>query len=81
MHINKDGAAVAKTQGKENIACLKGAGKGTVADAQACLTADAKGKVAKAKNKTSSDQTKSCGDGTDDRLHQRGHHQHRRAAG
>jgi hypothetical protein len=58
--VNKDGAAVAKTQGKEHLACVKGAGKGTVADAQACLTADVKGKVAKAKGKTSAAATKSC---------------------
>jgi hypothetical protein len=53
--VNKDGAAVARTQGKENVACLKGAGT------QLCLTADAKSKVLKAKNKTAADATKSCG--------------------
>ena len=60
--VNKDGAAVAKTQGKENVACVKSAGKGTlVGTAQACLTADPKGKVAKAKGKTTAAATKSCG--------------------
>lgn len=61
--INKDGAAVAKTQGKESIGCLKSAGKGVLTGpaVQACLTADAKGKVQKAKDKTSADQTKNCG--------------------
>jgi hypothetical protein len=59
--INKDGSAVARTQGKESIGCLKAAGKGTlVGTAQACLTADAKGKVGKAKNKTTADETKNC---------------------
>jgi hypothetical protein len=59
--VNKDGAAVAKEQGKENVACVKGAGKGTLTGtAQACLTADAKGKVAKRKSKTTADETKSC---------------------
>ena len=54
--VNKDGAAVAKTQGKENVGCVRGAGKGTLTGtAQACLTADAKGKVGKAKGKTSAD--------------------------
>ena len=59
--INKDGAAVFKAQGKEHLGCLKGAGKGTVLNAQACLTDDAKGKVTKAKAKTTADATKSCG--------------------
>ena len=59
--VNKDGAAVAKEQGKANIACVKGGGKGTlIGTAQACLTADAKGKVAKRKSKTVADETKSC---------------------
>ncbi len=59
--VNKDGAAVAKTQGKESLACVKGAGKGTLSGtAQACLTADVKGKVAKAKSKTTAHATKSC---------------------
>ena len=53
--VNKDGAAVARTQGKENVACLKGAGT------QVCLTADAKSKVSKAKSKTTADASKSCG--------------------
>jgi len=60
--VNKDGAAVAKEQGKENVACVKGAGKGTLpGTAQTCLTADAKGKVAKRKAKTTADEAKSCG--------------------
>lgn len=60
--VNKDGAAVFKTQGKEHLGCLKGAGKGALTGtAQACLTADGKGKVAKAKGKTTADATKSCG--------------------
>jgi hypothetical protein len=60
--MNKDGTAVAKTQGKENVGCVRGAGKGTLTGtAQACLTADAKGKVGKAKGKTSAEVGKSCG--------------------
>ena len=60
--LNKNGAAVARTQGKENVGCLKAAGKGTlVGTAQACLTADSKGKVAKAQGKTTAAETKSCG--------------------
>jgi hypothetical protein len=58
--VNKAGAAVVKTQGKEHLACLKGAGKGDVADAQACLTADTKGKVGKARSKTAAASAKSC---------------------
>ncbi len=60
--VNRDGAAVAKEQGKESLACVKGAGKGTLpGTAQTCLTADAKGKVAKRKAKTTADEAKSCG--------------------
>ena len=60
--VNKNGAAVFKTQGKEHLGCLKGAGKGALTGtAQACLTDDAGGKVAKAKGKTTAAATKSCG--------------------
>jgi hypothetical protein len=59
--LNKDGAAVARTQGKENVGCVKTAGKTTTTGAQACLAADAKGKVGKAQAKTSADETKLCG--------------------
>jgi hypothetical protein len=59
--VNKNGAAVAKTQGKENVGCVKAAGKTGPTGAQACLTLDAKGKVAKAKGKTTAAETKSCG--------------------
>jgi len=60
--LNKGGRGVAVAQGKENVACLQGAGKGTLGGgAQACLTADAKGKVQKAEDKTLKDETKLCG--------------------
>ena len=58
--VNKNGAAVAKTQGKENVGCVKAAGKAGPSGAQLCLTADGKGKVAKAKGKTTAAETKSC---------------------
>src|SRR5262249_23732990 len=59
--LNKDGRAVAKGQGKENFACLKGVGAGSLSGtAQACLTNDTKGKVAAKKNKTTSDDVASC---------------------
>lgn len=58
--VNKNGGAVAKTQGKENLGCVKAAGKNGGSGAQACLTLDAKGKVAKAKGKTTAAATKSC---------------------
>lgn len=59
--VNKNGAAVAKTQGKETVGCVKAAGKAGPTGAQTCLTADGKGKVAKAKGKTTAAETKSCG--------------------
>ena len=59
--LNKDGTLVAKEQGKQNFGCLKGAGAGTLTGtAQACLTADPKGKLLAKKNKTSTDETKLC---------------------
>jgi hypothetical protein len=60
--LNKDGAVVAKEQGKGDIGCLKDAGTGKLTDsAQSCLTADAKGKVQKKKSKTTADDAASCG--------------------
>jgi pimeloyl-ACP methyl ester carboxylesterase len=63
--LNKDGAKVAATQGKENAACIKSAGKAKLASdqtAEGCLTADSKGKVAKAKGKTEADFAARCAD-------------------
>src|SRR5262249_54819083 len=59
--LNKSGAAVAKVQGQDNVGCIKSFASGKIGNAQACTTADLKGKVAKAKGKTSAAQTKSCG--------------------
>ncbi len=59
--LNKDGVNVAKAQGKEFLGCLKDKGKGKlVGSAQDCLTADAKLKVQKKRDKTVVDETKSC---------------------
>ncbi len=58
--LNKGFAKVAKAQGRENARCIRAAGKGSVASAEACLTADARGKVAKAKNKNSRGEIKRC---------------------
>ena len=47
--LNKDAAKLAATQGKENVACLKKATGGKLPSGQsadACLLADAKGKIA-----------------------------------
>lgn len=60
--LNKDGAKVAQAQGKENLGCLKSAGKNQlVGTAQACLTADAKQKVQKKLDKAVADDTGFCG--------------------
>ena len=58
--MNKDGAKVAATQGKEITSCIKNAGKGKESDVDACLTRDGKGKVAKTASKTAADYDKSC---------------------
>ena len=58
--VNKRAAGIAKAQNKETATCLKDKSKGKVADFDACLVADAKNKVAKAKDKAASGQTKKC---------------------
>ncbi len=59
--MNKDGSAVAATQAKANLKCLKDAGKGKlIGTAQDCLTADPKGSIAKKQQKTVDDQTDRC---------------------
>lgn len=60
--MNGAGAALAKLQGGEGMACLKKAGAGTlIGSAQACLTADANGKIAKRKAKTVTFAGNLCG--------------------
>ncbi|MGI9430875.1 MAG: hypothetical protein ACR2PQ_01590 [Myxococcota bacterium] len=58
--MQKGGAAVVKTQGKEELKCLKDAAKGNEPNAQVCVTGDAKGKVAKARQKLESADAKRC---------------------
>jgi hypothetical protein len=59
--LNKGAALLAKTQGAENVNCVKLAGKGTlIGSAQACLTADAKGKVAQRGTKMTADENAKC---------------------
>src|SRR5262249_44300145 len=53
---------VGKQQAKESSACLKAAGKGTLAGAaQACLTADLAGKVRKQTSKVLAAESARCG--------------------
>ncbi len=58
--IGKDIALVAKAQGKENAACLRGASKGQVADVEACQLADVKGKVESKMQKTTETAAELC---------------------
>jgi hypothetical protein len=57
--INKDTIKVQAAQGKLDTGCVKNFVK-TGASADACVTADAKGKVAGKKDKTSADDMKKC---------------------
>jgi hypothetical protein len=57
--LNKGGAALAKLQGGASRACLKAAAQG-VAGAQACLGADAAGKMAASMAKLTAKEAKSC---------------------
>lgn len=65
--LNKSGGKVAATQGKENSSCIKDASKGKLVgiNAEQCLTADRKGKVAKATGKATDSQTKKCTEAPD----------------
>lgn len=56
--INKDIAKVAAAVGKRNIACVKAAARAEATPA--CLLGDPKGKIAKARAKTSADQLERC---------------------
>jgi|GEM_PF-1143923 len=62
--LNKNLAKVAKAQGKSICDCIKDFAKGQsltpAATLEVCLTADRKGKVAKAQSKTQSDEAKKC---------------------
>ncbi len=51
--VNKAASKVAKARGKIAKGCMKTAAKGDTAGAQACITTDPKGKVAKARQKLS----------------------------
>ncbi len=60
--VNKDGAAVAKTQGKEHLGCVKGAGKGAVPSRPGVPhSRRQEQRRQEAKSKTTTDATKSCG--------------------
>ncbi len=59
--MNKSGQKVLATQGKENSSCVKNAGNNKLTGtAQDCLTADPKGKLGKANQKTVDGETKKC---------------------
>ena len=51
--VNKAASKVAKARGKIAKGCMKAAARGDTAGAQACITTDPKGKVAKARQKLS----------------------------
>ena len=60
-NVNRAGISVAKQQGKEDVNCIKLAGNGDLMiTAQACLTADIKGRLLKKTNKTNAVETKYC---------------------
>jgi hypothetical protein len=63
--LNKGAAKLAKTQAKENSTCVKNATRGKVADLSACLIADLRGKVAKAKVKLTGADQRVCTDSPD----------------
>jgi len=58
--MNKAGSKVALTQGKINVGCVKYAGKVSDSDPAACVVADARGKLAKARVKTLKVVARSC---------------------
>jgi cysteine-rich repeat protein len=62
--VNKAGAKVAATQGKDNAACVKAGGSGNLDNptVDACIAADNKGKVAGAQTKTTEAAASKCPD-------------------
>jgi len=58
--VNKAASKVAKARGKIAKGCMKAAAKGDTAGAQACITTDPKGKVAKARQKLSDTVLSKC---------------------
>ena len=59
--MNKDGQKVDARQLRENESCLRDHQKGKLSSSvEACTTADRKGKVAKAEDKTVTDEQKLC---------------------
>lgn len=58
--MNKAAAKLAKTTGKEQAWCVKSASKGKVASAAACIAADMRAKLARARNKVVSTQASKC---------------------
>lgn len=63
--LTKDGSKVSKSESKLAQKCMKDAANGKlIGTADACIADDEKGKVAKSKGKTLSDEAKQCGEGT-----------------
>lgn len=62
IKMNAAGAKIAKAQEGEALRCLKARAKGQIGapETNACLLADEKGRVAKARAKTASIETKKC---------------------
>jgi len=60
--LNKAGATVVKTQAKEIGRCVKDQSRGKIADAQACVDGDPRGKVARAAERTLAQEAKRCAD-------------------
>lgn len=58
--MNNKARLVAKAQNKEGRNCIKNSGKGKEPSAETCLTADAKGKVAKKQSKVQDTFAKKC---------------------
>jgi hypothetical protein len=61
--LNKAGRSVVQALSKDLVRCIRTYGNGTVASAQACSTADTKGRVARAKDKTRALETSKCDSG------------------
>jgi cysteine-rich repeat protein len=58
--INDRATRVSRAQGKENLVCLSSAAGSSATDADTCLAADAKGKVAKARAKVVRVEESAC---------------------
>src|SRR5262249_14123769 len=59
--LHRNGTRIVAAQRREDIGCVRGGAQGRVADPAPCLSADASGKVGKARAEAAADAVGACG--------------------